>query len=297
MDPFLFVTFTMDCERVQAYAYGLEGPVSWEMSESAIRGFAEVLGVRDLLGTFFVVPETAHKQRSLLLELEERGFELGMHYHPQLYRQAGYSDFLGGYSYEEQMKLLQEAREDWAQAFGRLPTSFRSGNFSANDATFRVLYELGLRQGSMSAPEREVTYYRAVWRGAPFYPHHAHPNFRLIEGDLDFYEVPVTVDPDPARRVWEGTSAFELRIELSGAEGHFLTIDRRVSEMVEKEVPIKILVSITHNMFDYGNRSDAHRKTLEAVADYVRTAAERSELEVVPATIGRMHQVADGSDR
>lgn len=296
-DRRLFVTFTMDCERVQVHgSYGLEGPVTWEMSERAITGFAEVLLARGFAGTFFIVPETARKHTSLFLDLEEKGFELGMHYHPQLYRVSGYSDFLGGYCYEEQLRLLGEARDDWAQAFGRLPESFRPGNFSANDCTFRALYELGLRQGSVSAPEREITFYRAVWRGAPMYPHHVHPNFRLLEGDLDFYEVPVTVDPDPARRVWEGTSAFELRIELAQASDHFLTIDRRIGEMIAGNVPVKALVSITHNMFDYADGGDERRKTLEAVTGYVREVAEGAGLEAVPATICKLHLMADGAE-
>ena len=287
----LYVCFTMDCERIRKFSPP-GGPETWKLSERAIRGFAEILLTHGLVGTFFIVPETAHRHRGLFLELERKGFELGMHLHPQSFGDMQHGEYLGAYSYEKQVELLSRAAEVWAEAFGRRPKSFRPGNYSANDSTFRALYEVGFRQGSVSAPERVMPKYRAVWAGAYPYAHHVHPNFRLIPGDLDFYEVPTTEDRE--RRTWSGKSAMELRVEMAGMEDHRQTIDKSIADMVENRVPVKTIVAITHNFIDYEDPDAPKRKILEGMATYVWEASERFGLKLRPATIEQIHRVADG---
>ena len=255
----IFITFTMDVERI-AERSPTGGPVSWEQSERAIRGFADVLSKNDLVATLFITPETAAVHPQLFFELEQRGFELGMHLHPQSFRDNSYREHLGGYGYEQQVEILSQAQDDWAEALGRRSASFRPGHFSANDATFKALYDCGFRQGSVSPPEREIPHLRSVWRGADPDAHHAHPSFRLIAGDLDFYECPMTVDP--ALRIHEGGSALEFRIEWGTAEELLPVVAKRVDDLVERDVAVKTLVSITHNMFEFEDPDDAHRQSL-----------------------------------
>ncbi len=290
----IYVIFTMDCERIRRFSPP-GGPETWESSEHAIRGFSEVLLAKNLLATFFIVPETANQHRDLFLDLESKGFELGMHLHPQSLADLRYKDYLGGYSLEEQIKILKEAVSIWQQALGKIPRSFRPGNFSANDSTFKALYTVGFRQGSVSAPEREMAEARAVWRGTYPYAHHAHPAFRLISGDLDFYEVPVTEDWD--RRIWEGASAMELRIEMGSAEDHYCTIKKRISDMIEKKIPTKTLVAITHNTFDYKNKVERQREVLEKVADCLWQSTDRFDFELCPITLDRLHQIVDKENK
>ncbi len=207
----LDTNFTMDCERIEKFS-PMGGPKTWEFSERAIEGFSEILSAKGLLATFFIVPETAHQHRDLFLDLEKKGFELGMHLHPQSFDDLRYEDYVGGYSLEKQIEILREAINVWAEALGKIPKSFRPGSLSANDSTFKALYTVGFRQGSVSAPEREAPEARAVWRGAYPYAHHVHPDFRLVPGKLDVYEVPFTDDWD--RGIAGGKSSIELRIEL-----------------------------------------------------------------------------------
>jgi len=286
----LHVIFTMDCERIRKFSPP-GGPETWKVSERAIRGFADLLASRNLVGTFFIVPENAYRHRELFLELKEKQFELGMHLHPQSFGDLQHQEYLGAYSFEEQVDLLSQAAELWADALGMRPKSFRPGNFSANDNTFQALYEVGFRQGSVSAPERVLPEYQAVWSGTNPYPHHVHPNFRLIPGNLDFYEVPVTEDWD--RRAWGGKSAMELRVEMAGLEEHRQTIDKRIVDMVEKDLPVKTIVSITHNYFGYDNPSDPHRQTLVGMADYIWEAAKKFALELCPITLEQLHRTVD----
>ncbi|MCK4590578.1 MAG: hypothetical protein KAT86_02405, partial [Candidatus Latescibacteria bacterium] len=95
------------------------------------------------------------------------------------------------------------------------------------------------------------------------------------------------------RRTWGGKSAMELRVEMAGIEDHKQTIDKRIADMVEKQVPVKTIVAITHNYFEYGNPDDSRRRTLEGIAAYVWEAAERFGLEVCPRTLEQIHGVAD----
>ena len=175
--------------------------------------------------------------------------------------------------------------------FGRRAASFRPGHFSGNDSTFKALYDTGFRQGSVSPPERFIPKLRAVWLGAEPDAHHAHPCFRLIPGDLDFFEVPMTVDPD--RRILGGETALEFRIEWGGAEDHLATVGKRVADMAARKVELKTLVCITHNMYEFADAGDPHRQTLAAVAERIWEAGDRAGLELVPQTLEGIHRIAD----
>jgi len=290
----IYVTFTMDCERIKRFS-PVGGPETWELSEHAIEGFSEVLSAKNLLATFFIVPETAYQHRDLFLDLEKKGFELGMHVHPQSFGDLRYKEYLGGYSFDKQIEILGEAINVWAEALGKIPKTFRPGNSSANDSTFKALYTLGFRQGSVSCPEREMPEYRSVWRGTYPYAHHVHADFRLIPGNLDFYEVPVTEDWD--RRAWQGKSAMELRIEWGSAEDHFSTIKKRISDMTEKKISIKTLVAVTHNYFDYKNKVAPQKEVLKQMADYFWQITNECNLELCPIILSRLHQIADGESK
>ncbi|MFQ6094010.1 MAG: polysaccharide deacetylase family protein [bacterium] len=291
----LYVTFTMDCERIKRYSLS-GGPETWEFSERSIRGFAELLKDYGMKGTFFIIPATAEKQRRLFGELEKEEFELGMHFHCRSFRDLRCNEPLGAHFYEEQRKILGQAKADWANALGHQPTTFRSGYVSANDATFRVLSELGFKQGSTSVPERECLNIRSVWRGACRYAHHAHPAFRLIPGSLDFLEVPITVDWEK-RRPTNPCLPLELGIERAPIEDHKSTVGKNIAAMIQEKVPIKTIVAFTHNVFDYENESNTVRQTLIALMEYIWEIPQRHGLKTVPSTIEEIHLTYDKMEK
>lgn len=288
----IFIIFTMDCERIRRYSPP-GGPETWELSERSIKGFSEVLEDNGLTATFFIVPETAEKHRTLWLDLASRGFELALHYHPQSFRDGRWKDYLGGYPYLQQKVQLKEAVGDWVKALGVKPESFRPGNFSANDDTFRVLYELGFRQGSLTVPGRNIPEYKAVWVEANPYPHHVSPYNRLVEDGIDFFEVPVTVDME--KRVWQGKNPLELRVEFAELEDHIETIEKWVRHLVEADIQVKHLAAITHNTFDYSDKSSEIRKKLEGIARYVYRIPEEYGLNPTPSTVKKIHVEVDGN--
>ena len=194
------VLFTMDCEPaatdVTAYALSMSssGPADYEESERSIRGHVATLKTHGFPLTLFVHPEVAVAHRELLLELQDDGACLGLHLHPYKLKSTDYRYDLGAYTACEQRDILGKATEAWERALGQHPLYFRAGYFSASDATFGVLHELGFRGGSLSNPGRVLPEHCSVWAGAPAYPHRAHLGFRLIDGDSDFVEIPVSVD-------------------------------------------------------------------------------------------------------
>jgi peptidoglycan/xylan/chitin deacetylase (PgdA/CDA1 family) len=268
----------MDCEQVDRLA-SQGGPATWDLGERAIRGYCETLEAHGLGATLFVVPQAAARYRDALLQLAATGSELGLHYHPQ---DAGYPDFLGGFTAGEQEAMLREAMDQWSQVLGLSPSVFRPGNFSANDATFPVLSSLGFLAGSVSLPLRDFVEARASWAGAPLDPHFTHRANRLLAGDLPFFEVPVTVDWES--RMWGGRTPQDLRIELVDARAHGFTIRKSVKRQLDSGTQ-PLLVVYTHNIFDYGDRVEFRRQVLDGIVAEIRHAAELHDLRVRPITL------------
>lgn len=289
MTEAVYCCFTMDCERVAAES-PTGGPESWELSERAIEGYVERVVEAGFAVTLFIVPNCAARHARLFRSLQGDRVELGMHFHPQSFGDNRYTEYLAAYPAEMQFELISRGLEVWSDSLGFEPTSFRPGNLSANDSTYQVAHSLGFRQGSFSSPERTVLTWRSCWQSACRYAHHAHPAFRLIPGDLDFLEVPIT--GDPSRRLWQGTSPMEYRIEFGRAEDHRTTLDRALAE--QRAVPFKTILAITHNTFDYRDESDERTQSLLGSLRALRETAARYGLAPTGATLTRIHALFDG---
>lgn len=291
----VFFAWTMDCERIAAESSLKNGTPSWEISEKAVRGMAGVLRSKDMVraGAFYPTPATAARHRELFLELVSEGFDLGCQFHCDSFRNGEYTKYLGQYDYEEQKEILTLAKQDWEEALGLPMETFRCGFFSANDYTFPILDELGVRQSSNSIPGRHSPTVAACWAGAFQYPHHASRTCRLVCGDLDLYEVPVTTHPyqwmDP-----EHSAAYDLRpdrgMPLDVYRG---IIEARMEHMLRSNPPIKAIVGITHNTIDYLDAGNPKRRLLADEIDCIREATERHGYEFVPASLGDIHREAD----
>lgn len=286
----LYACFTMDCEQINELAHQ-GGPTTWELGERAMRGYCETLLRHGLGATLFVVPQAAERYRTTLLELAEASIELGLHYHPQ---DHGYPDFLGAFTAEGQERILGEGMDQWSQTLGLAPHIFRPGNFSANDATFPTLVQLGFLAGSVSLPLRNFIEARANWAGAPFDPHFAHRANRLLPGDLPFLEVPVTVDWESV--MWSGRTPLELRIEMVDARSHSYTIRKAVKRQLDAGQRSPLLVACTHNIFDYGDPAEFRRQVLDGIVAEMRHAAELHGLTLRPTTLLGLREIMVESD-
>ena len=121
-----------------------------------------------------------------------------------------------------------------------------------------------------------------------FPSHYAHRYNRCLTGDVDFVDVPVTIDPDS--RMWGGTHPQDLRVELADSKNHYYSIDKAIKRQLAagNEVPVKYLKILTHNIFDYSEERDFRRETLLGMLDAARRICEGCGVELVAATNARI---------
>jgi len=284
----LYFCLTMDCERILAESPP-GGPPDWEFSRRSIEGFRDILSSESQRATFFIVPETASKHADLWHQMAPEECELGLHVHPQSLGDHRWTEYLGSYSAEIQMGIIEEAMDAWSDALGTSPHAFRPGNFSASDATFRVLCDLEFTHGSVSAPGRCLPEFAAVWTGAPPFVHRAHPWFRMIEGKSDFLEAPTTEDQTRYKKNSpERVLPHELRVEWGDPDVHSRTLRNAVQQMLTTGREPFALIAITHNHIDYFNPDSSGTRNLRAMIRIAREAAREQDLELLPATIGQI---------
>ncbi len=218
---------------------------------------------------------------------------MGLQFHCDSFRNGEYRKYLGEYGRDEQHEILTLAKSDWEAALELPLRTFRCGFLSANDHTFPVLADLGVKQSSSSKAGRYQPKVAALWAGACPFAHHASAQNRLICGGLDLYEIPVTRHPhkgsDP-----QGNEPHDLRPDRGAPIPLYREIlDEAIDEMCKMDPPVMTLVGITHNTIDYLDTENPKRKILEAQIDHAREVAARRGLVLVPATLEDIHHEAD----
>jgi hypothetical protein len=279
VDTQIFFTVRIDCEATQR---SVNNP---GLGARAVRGLGEVLGQAGLRGSFFVIPSEAQAYPALLGELVQQGHEIGLHLHPA---ELGFEEFLGVYGPDTQQQMIGQASEIFADSLGYAPTSFVPGYHSANDHTFPVLAELGFTHGSVSLPTRDLPNLACVWGHSPVEVFYAHRYQRCLPGDLDFVDVPPTIDAES--RMWGGAHPLDLRVELVDAKNHWYTLHKNVQRLqaAGAKLPVKHLMATTHNIFDFSDPRDFRRETLVGMIQAARDICEQAGAQFVPATVGEI---------
>ncbi len=285
--PDVAVLPTMDCEppgpeiTAHARSKSATGPTDYDASEASIRGFVSLCDDLGLTPTVFVHPQVGEYHRDLFLDLRANGVCLGLHLHPYKLN-PDYTEDLGAYTAETQRTILTEAVDRWETIFDEHPRFVRPGVFSASDATYQVLDDLGFTGGSISTPGRVKPDAAAVWAGAPVDPHRGHAAFRMVPGDLDFVDAPVTVDRSrPVTGGHLGQGGYES-LYVSDIEAEALDPDasaydlaavtRNTLARIQRETPDHpALVTNTHNNMAY---DDPDHQACENLRTVVRTARE-----------------------
>ncbi|HOC02340.1 MAG TPA: polysaccharide deacetylase family protein [bacterium] len=250
----IYFALGVDCESTQP---AVNNP---SLGEKAIRGIAEVINKNNGRCTFFVIPGDIKQHKHIYTEIEKQGHEIGLHIHPEA---QGYKQYCGIYGPEEQEKIISEASDIFSQAFCRKPTAFSMGYTSTNDYTYPVLVKLGFTHGTCSIPGRILPECAAIWAGAPLFIHYAHPYNRCLEGNLDFVEIPITVDWES--RIWSGKNPQDLRVELVDTKSHSYTIEKSIKRQIEEQIQVKVIRPLTHNTFEFDDPGNFRRQTLEGI--------------------------------
>jgi peptidoglycan/xylan/chitin deacetylase (PgdA/CDA1 family) len=273
-DSNVYINWSLDCEASQ------RGFDNVEFGKRSVRGFCDLVAEGGFRATLFVLPGDTRAYPKLLRQLAGEGVEVGLHVHPQ---EQGYADFCGAYTADEQREMYSDAIRQFADALGFVPRTFRAGSCSANDASFPLLADLGFTSCSNSMPGRRMTALKSNWVGAPAFPHFAHAANRLLEGELDLVEIPVTTDPDSM--LWSGGHPQDLRVELFDAKNHRFLIDKVLAREKARRQPIWAIVGLSHNIFEFGDRSDFRAQTLIQMLADCRALADRHAITLRAATM------------
>ena len=290
------VVVTMDVEPTTATTHPTAtGPAEWGLGERAVCGYADIAGELGFPVTYFVHPEAAVAQADVFDRLRSEGACLGLHMHAwkySMWRHGGgrYMAHYGGLSESEQQAILAESGALWHTALGEWPRYFRPGTFSANDAIFRVLADMGFRGGSCSVPGRMMPEMQAVWVGAEPDPHRTHPEFRMIAGEMDFVNMPMAVDFSIALEGRKGRKLHpDLRPDTDWMGQYGLTYDtiakNIVSQVVARAPAVPVINIVSHNHFDYRDPNAPATRRLRDSLRALSSAASEANVQLVGATL------------
>ncbi|MDD5598847.1 MAG: hypothetical protein PHV82_12940 [Victivallaceae bacterium] len=268
----IFFDIQVDCEATQ---HAIANP---GLGKKAIMGLGEIMVETGTKGSFMVIPSDMRAHAAIYRELEQQGHEIGLHVHPA---DQGYEEFLGVYGFDMQVKILKEAVAVFSDCMGRVPLSFTPGYGSANDSTFPALEALGLKQGLVSVPTRDLPECACVWGHSPLGCHYPHRYNRCLTGNVDFVDVPATIDPES--RMWGGKHPLDLRVELVDAKNHYYTIEKALRRQLAEDSPVKYIKTATHNTYDYADKNNFRRETLYAIIKAAEKICDLNECKLIPA--------------
>lgn len=291
MSQALYVLFTMDVEPTAA-ALGHSGPADDQLGMQSIRDFQTVLGARGFKATYFVHPELVERYPDFYRTLHADGNDVGLHVHTTKLVIAPQPGELGSLTADEQRRLLTLAMEQFQRGMGKLPNIFRPGCFSANDATYSVLVDLGFIGGGVSIPGRIWPDRFCVWSGAQPYTHFAHKAFRQAPGNLPFVNIPLSVDlTTPLRYNPVGFYHYpDLRPGGVYSPQDEVPLDRPsmlrniLHQMNKDNPPLKTLVVDVHNDRDFVSPTSPATGHLQAVLDGLVPTCDQLGWQIVPST-------------
>lgn len=117
--------------------------------------------------------------------------EIGCHIHPEYFtgsiKHMRMEKILPQFSYQNQLKMLQEASDIISQNTGAYPRSFRAGKFGVNMNTLRALESCGFNVDCSMTPFIDWEFHAATLSSSKTFPH-----FIRI-GSREILEIPVTI--------------------------------------------------------------------------------------------------------
>jgi hypothetical protein len=304
----LFLNYSIDCETPvnTPYTGGQErcsffgGPASWAFAEKSVRGFVDLMTDLDAAkgATLFVYPDVAQEQKGLYREMADAGIEIALHLNGLRYsRLAGdRAKWLGAMTFQEQKDAISAARQDLEQVVGQPCKGYRACYGSANDDTFKILDELGFTWASNASGRHRLETF-ANWWGSWPYPHFSSVLSKLIPGDLDVFEVPVSRGIETFFEE-DRNKPFDLRVEspveLIGEDRRILRqiIEENLINMQRMNVPVQAIAGASHNTSDYGDFDNDRSQNLRWLVRHARDLCGQHGLALTPASFSNMRDEA-----
>ncbi|MFC1798460.1 hypothetical protein ACFLZL_01475 [Thermodesulfobacteriota bacterium] len=285
----IYVVITMDCERPRTETReSATGPQNWDESHEFIIAYVKHAQGYDYPVSFFLHPEVAIAHSDLLLKLEKEGcFIDGLHIHPWKFGDGKYKAHFGGMDRTEQIAIISEASAIYQSGLKRRPKYFRPGTFSANDYTISVLEDLGFRGGSLSVPGRVYLDINAVWTGCPVDPHRTNRIFRMVEGDMNFANMPLTCDLSNLEEINGRFFYRDLRPDYQDANYHKIA-SNIVDQLLQRNPAVPVINMVTHNDNNYTDPENRVCKNFVTVLNEITNACRKAGVKPVGTTFDKI---------
>jgi peptidoglycan/xylan/chitin deacetylase (PgdA/CDA1 family) len=278
------VVLTLDCERPNSETDAkASGPKDYATGVHSTLGYVKIANDRGYPVTVFLHPEVAVSDPEVFKQLEAEGNPLALHLHPWRFSDGKYPAELGGLSDDDARAVLSEATAIWQAAIGYRPTLFRGGAGSANDSTFRILSDIGFNGGSTSIPGRVYPDVHAIWAGANPDPHRANSTFRQLEGNLEFAEMPISVDV--SRQVHKNGRYFHWELRPDWDVAYEDVAYNIIKQVQSRGAAVPVINMVTHNDHDFADPNDPHSRAFSLIIDSIERACERANVKPVASSV------------
>ncbi|HJN16757.1 MAG TPA: hypothetical protein QGH10_14730 [Armatimonadota bacterium] len=281
-DNKLYLIGQYDCEPLAAKSPQCGGPQTWQESEQKVLEVAGIYRERGLLGAlgFHLTPEAAKAQSDLYKGLHAEGIFMGLQINVPGFRYPTYDRDLGLHSPDEQREIIRLGLEDFEEALGFSTTCYTACCGSRSHATASILVEQGFKvfrppgagRLAWDRPDKTTV-------GMFPYPYKASSEHMCLAGDLDLLCIPVGNDVTGKykRSEWApGDLRGENPVSDETREMYRYIVDSTIDLGRLLDVPLQNVQAVGHNTDRCEGENVAY------VLDYIREAADKKGLELVP---------------
>jgi len=197
-----FVIVSVDTECDKGAGWYVRYPLSFVGIHQGIGEILQPLLERiGFVGTYLISPEVMENEDSvdLLEDVKKRGAELGTHLHGEFlepgkhHRVARTDEKAREYSDDVEWVKLKNLTLLFERTFGFPPISYRAGRFSATLRTLIYLERLGYKVDSSFTPFSAVSGENHT--RSPIYPYRPSRDDPYTPGEMNIWEVPITILP------------------------------------------------------------------------------------------------------
>ncbi len=289
----LYLMGTYDCEPLAAKSPQCGGPQTWQESEEKVLEITEIYRREGLLEalSFHLTPEAARAQAELYKGLHEQGVYMGIQPNIPGFRYPTYDRDLGLYPPAQQREIIRLAKEDFEEAMGFGTITYTTCCGSRSNETASILVEMGYKVYRPPGPGRlDKSRPDKTTVGMFPFPFRASAQHMCLAGDLDLLCIPTTVDITGKyrRSAWcPNDLRGENPVGEETWEMYRYIINTNIELGLELGVPLVTIQVVGHNT------AQCHGENIARALDYVRQAADKYEMELVPISPAGLREEAE----
>jgi hypothetical protein len=276
----LAITVDVECDSNGGPTWRYSDPLSFRNIAEGLGGeLADILQSGNAAATLLISNVVLNHEPSVRILRDLGRVELGTHLHgdflrpqPRTENPAGYKTVENQCEYTDELEWakLQAITQLFTDVFGRPPTAFRAGRWSASGRTALFLARLGYAADASVTPHvrwrdagRNVDH-----RGAPEQPYRPAHDLISRVGEVPLWEFPVSI----VRPWWAAWRPVWLRPSLSSADSML----RVISTLSNRHQAPRTFLAMLHSS-ELSRGTSPHTRTEDATARVVSRLRELVE--------------------